>query len=136
MGNDRTQLFLSLTANSVVRIQEFMVSTTPAHKPLTLLHLLHRPRNLRAQPAPTEDQTDVPSSIDYSSPLSNLLIFTHSVESAKRLNRLVELFEDEMAADDKGGDVKRIVCKCYSSDLSQGERSKILGEFKSGKVDV
>lgn len=98
-------------------LHEHMLVTTSEEKPLHLLHLLHRAE----------------------SPVRQALCFTKSVESAARLVKLVELFEDvraENAATTKTGEHRRLVVQNYSSELRPSERQRILAQATKGEIDV
>ncbi len=117
-------------------LREHMVITTTAEKPMVLFHLLTRSKN----------------------PLRKALVFTKSVEAARRLHKLLEFFFDESpppasstspdsqsrttsAADDEGVQEagaagRRLRSAYYSSELSGAERARVLREFEQGKIDV
>ena len=91
-----------------------MVIMAPELKPLVLLHLLHSP--------------------EYA--LSSSLCFTKSVESATRLVKLLEYFEDAFILGGGSNTGKRIIAKSYSSELKEGERKKLLEGLAQGTIDV
>src|SRR4051794_33868532 len=97
-----------------------MIITSSSMKPLMVLHLLY---NLH---------------------ISSALCFTKSVDSARRLARLIQLFEDvrlkesmqEISSMDTATNnnvsiyTRSIIAAEYSSDLSKDERKNILNKFK------
>lgn len=87
-----------------------MIISPSTHKPLYLLHLLHT------------------LSVD------SALCFTKSVEAATRLAKLVEFFEQARSAAEP--ETKVVVVKSYSSELTPGERSRILASFKKGEIQM
>ncbi|PWN36030.1 DEAD-domain-containing protein [Meira miltonrushii] len=91
-------------------LKEHMMVMPTSEKPLHLLHLLYT----------SED------------PLRQVLCFTKSVESAKRLVKLLEFVEE---ARKKRGKFSLTVRE-YSGDLRGGQRAKLLEEFKQRSVDV
>ncbi|KAN0065740.1 ATP-dependent RNA helicase dbp6 [Thecaphora frezii] len=91
-------------------LREHMLVTTAADKPLELLRLLHRP----------------------AAPIRRALCFTKSVESAARLVKLVQFFEEGRAA----GGMPAITVRNFSSELKAGERQKIMGQFTKGEIDL
>ncbi|GAA5902975.1 uncharacterized protein JCM6883_002652 [Sporobolomyces salmoneus] len=91
-------------------LSEHMIISPSTHKPLYLFHLLH------------------------SLSITSALCFTKSVESATRLAKLVEFFEDAHASSDSAA--KRVVVKAYSSELAPGERKKVLKDFKAGEIQM
>ncbi|GAA5987439.1 hypothetical protein JCM5350_002762 [Sporobolomyces pararoseus] len=94
-------------------LSEHMIISPSTHKPLYLFHLLH------------------------TLSITSALCFTKSVESATRLAKLVEFFEEaSQQSDDGGGEKKRVVVKAYSSELAPGERKKVLKDFKAGEIQM
>ncbi|GAA5955809.1 hypothetical protein JCM3765_001858 [Sporobolomyces pararoseus] len=94
-------------------LSEHMIISPSTHKPLYLFHLLH------------------------TLSITSALCFTKSVESATRLAKLVEFFEE--ASQKSGGEdreQKRVVVKAYSSELAPGERKKVLKDFKAGEIQM
>jgi ATP-dependent RNA helicase DDX51/DBP6 len=95
--------------------QESFVVLPTTSKPLYLLSLLHAA----------------------ASPIANALVFTKSVESANRLVKLLQFFEDAHARETGG---KALVVRAYSSDLGgggkAGERGRVLGAFGKGEIDM
>ena len=99
-----------------------MIITSSSMKPLMVLHLLH---NLH---------------------ISSALCFTKSVDSAHRLARLIQLFEDLSLKESMqeistintaNNNVSRsIIAVEYSSDLSKDERKNILNKFKRGDIHL
>src|ERR1043166_3870465 len=98
-----------------------MITTSSSMKPLMVLHLLH---NLH---------------------ISSALCFTKSVDSAHRLARLIQLFEDSnvmqenstmdtVINDNISISIGSIFVAEYSSDLSKDERKNILNKFKRGDI--
>lgn len=94
-------------------LHEHMFVSSTAEKPLQLLHLLY-----------THDP-----------PLRQVLCFTKSVESAVRLVKLLELFE-EARQKRHGNRPTPVLVREHSSELRGAQRMRLLDEFKSGKVDV
>jgi len=68
--------------------------------------------------------------------ISSALCFTKSVDSAHRLNKLIELFQGIYLKENNEKISSNITSKEYSSDLSQDERKKLLKKFKSGKIKM
>jgi hypothetical protein len=91
-----------------------MIIMSPELKPLMLLHLLH--------------------SEQYS--LSSSLCFTKSVESATRLVKLIEFFEDAFILGGGSNTGKRVIAKSYSSELKETERRKLLDGLAKGSIDL
>ncbi|KAM0786203.1 hypothetical protein ACM66B_007007 [Microbotryomycetes sp. NB124-2] len=96
------------------QLEEHMIISEAAHKPLYLFHLLH------------------------TLSVSSALCFTKSVEAATRLAKLVEFFEQALANSQEGETLSSsaVVVKAYSSDLAPGERQKILSSFKQGQIQM
>lgn len=106
-------------------LHEHMVVTSSADKPLQLLHLLY-----------SRDPS-----------LRQVLCFTKSLESAARLVRLIDLFQEERSrstaaknsrhsSSNSGKDPRRLVAREYSSEQAAGERTRLLDAFKGGDIDV
>ncbi|KZT17993.1 DEAD-domain-containing protein [Neolentinus lepideus HHB14362 ss-1] len=89
-------------------LREHMIVCEASKKPLMLLYLIHQRG------------------------VTNALVFTKSAESAARLVKLVEFFEDAWAQRDG----RKMVVRAYSSDLAPGERKTILEKFKRGGVNM
>ncbi len=87
-----------------------MIILPPELKPLNLLHLLHSPVVK----------------------ITQALCFTKSLDSANRLLKLIEFFEDAFVA----GGGKKLVVKGYSGEFSAVERGRVIGDFKKGLIDV
>jgi ATP-dependent RNA helicase DDX51/DBP6 len=97
-----------------------MIITSSSMKPLMVLYLLY---NLH---------------------ISSALCFTKSVNSAHRLARLIQLFEDSSLKESMqdtstmntvaNNNVRSIIAAEYSSDLSKDERKNILNKFKRGDI--
>ncbi|KAK4049972.1 ATP-dependent RNA helicase dbp6 [Microbotryomycetes sp. JL201] len=94
------------------QLQEHMIISESAHKPLYLFHLLH------------------------TLSLSSALCFTKSVEAATRLAKLVEFFEQALSEQASDTKASFVVVKAYSSELAPSERQKILSSFKKGEVQM
>ena len=84
-----------------------MLILPAALKPLNLIHLVHDP------------QYDV----------RGALVFTKSVESAARLLKLLEYFEDAWVE-------QKVVVRAYTSEMKPTERQRLLAEFGEGKVHL
>ncbi|KAJ1032443.1 hypothetical protein NDA16_000467 [Ustilago loliicola] len=101
-------------------LREHMLVTTSADKPFHLLYLLHRPDDL-----------------EEGSNIRKALCFTKSVESAARLVKLIEIFEQVRS---ESGLIQRgsrsLVVKNYSSELKPSERQRILTQFGQGEIDL
>lgn len=106
-------------------LAEHMLIAPASEKPKNLLWLLHRSEK----------------------PVRGALAFTKSTESAGRLVKLVEFFEEEWdkrkpeeeEADGEEGEKqerRKVVVADYSSDLSPAERTRILNRFKAGEIDL
>ncbi|RIA93551.1 P-loop containing nucleoside triphosphate hydrolase protein [Glomus cerebriforme] len=99
-------------------LKEFMIITSSSLKPLMVLHLLY---NLH---------------------ISSALCFTKSVDSAHRLARLIQLFDNsnlrksiqENSTLNTVIPTESIIAAEYSSDLSNDERKNILNKFKRGDI--
>ncbi|CAG8482841.1 12832_t:CDS:10 [Funneliformis caledonium] len=97
-------------------LKEFMIVTSSSMKPLIVLHLLY---NLHIKSA---------------------LCFTKSVDSAHRLAKLIQLFENSNAKesiqenDNMIVSIGSIIAAEYSSDLTKDERKNILNKFKRGDI--
>ncbi|CAI2165654.1 6375_t:CDS:10 [Funneliformis geosporum] len=97
-------------------LKEFMIVTSSSMKPLIVLHLLH---NLHIKSA---------------------LCFTKSVDSAHRLAKLIQLFENSnfkesiQENDNMIISTGSIIAAEYSSDLTKDERKNILNKFKRGDI--
>ncbi|KAE8210494.1 hypothetical protein CF327_g5642 [Tilletia walkeri] len=129
------------------QLQEHVLITKDIPKPLALLHLLLSPRfNMLAL---HQDSAALPAAVKKRKSVSTLatqetdddkggaagrgvLVFTKSVEAARRLVRLLELFRDEHGA----LEVKKVVVRHYSSEMRVGERRKVLRAFGDGDVNV
>ena len=101
-------------------LREHMLVTTSADKPFHLLYLLHRPDD-----------------VDNSSRIHKALCFTKSVDSAARLVKLIEIFEEvrsESGLIPRGG--RPLVVKNYSSELKPSDRQRILALFGQGEIDL
>jgi ATP-dependent RNA helicase DDX51/DBP6 len=79
----------------------------PALKPLNLIHLVHSPTFA----------------------VRSALVFTKSVESAARLVKLLEFFEDAWVGE-------KLVVKGYTREMKPRERKRLLQEFAEGKVNL
>jgi ATP-dependent RNA helicase DDX51/DBP6 len=93
------------------RVQEHILNSAPASKPLLLFHLL----------------------LDLH--VAHALCFTKSIEAATRLVKLVELF---LAAQVRlhPTDAPALRVASYSSDLPVAKRTKLLEAFKSGDIHL
>lgn len=60
------------------------------------------------------------------------LVFTKSVESAGRLVRLIDAFEDAWM----GRDGERVVARQYTGEMKPSERKKLLDAFAQGTVHM
>ncbi|SPO22802.1 related to DBP6 - ATP-dependent RNA helicase [Ustilago trichophora] len=101
-------------------LREHMLVTTSADKPFHLLYLLHRPDD-----------------IENNSRIHKALCFTKSVDSAARLVKLIEIFEQvrsETGLLPRGG--RPLVVKNYSSELKPSDRQRILTQFGQGEIDL
>ncbi|CAG8521870.1 6839_t:CDS:10 [Acaulospora morrowiae] len=122
-ASDFSEVEIKYTLPSSLR--EFMIVTSPTEKPLVVLYLLH---NFN---------------------ISSALCFTKSVDSAHRLAKLIQLFENMYAqtkesisthdvnmdeAINQKEENSVITVAEYSSDLSQERRKNILKKFKRGEV--
>lgn len=87
-----------------------MLVCEPSQKPLMLFHLVH------------------------AHAVTNAIVFTKSAESAMRLVRLFESFEQAWADEEQTR--RRTVVSTYSSDVSRPERKVILEQFKEQKIDM
>ncbi|EST10148.1 Helicase, C-terminal [Kalmanozyma brasiliensis GHG001] len=100
-------------------LREHMLVTTSADKPFHLLYLLHRP--------------DIETNV---SRIRKALCFTKSVDSAARLVKLVEIFEEVRS---ENGLIARgsrpLVVKNYSSELKPSDRQRILTAFSQGEIN-
>ncbi|PWN89942.1 DEAD-domain-containing protein [Acaromyces ingoldii] len=102
-------------------LHEHYLVVPSSDKPLHLFALL--------RPAPGADREA----------LRSVLCFTKSVESASRLVKLVELFEEERAAIRRRNLEEKeaaLNVQVYSSELGPGQRMRMLDEFRNGQVDV
>ncbi|TKY85214.1 hypothetical protein EX895_006294 [Sporisorium graminicola] len=101
-------------------LREHMLVTTSADKPFHLLYLLHRP-----------------DEVNDNSRIRKALCFTKSVDSAARLVKLLEIFEQVRS---ENGLVARgsrpLVVKNYSSELKPSDRQRILTAFGQGEIDL
>ncbi|WWD20833.1 hypothetical protein CI109_105310 [Kwoniella shandongensis] len=93
-------------------LTEKMLILPAALKPLNLIHLIHHS--------------------DYH--VNSALVFTKSVESALRLVKLLEFFEDAYVLGGGGG--KRVQVRGYTGEMKSGERKKLLADFTDGKVNL
>lgn len=112
-------------------LREHMLILPSALKPLHLIELLHR-ENSEEILAGEDQDGDVKDPLKSS--LRNVLCFTKSVESARRLVGLLRNFEEIWKWN--GGVDKGLEIREYSSDLGKGERKEILKDFKGGKIDM
>lgn len=101
-------------------LREHLLVTTSADKPFHLLYLLHRP------------------DIEHNdSRIRKALCFTKSVDSAARLVKLIEIFEEVRS---ESGLIPRgsrpLVVKNYSSELKPSDRQRILTAFGQGEIDL
>ena len=99
-------------------LREHMVIAAAGTKLLKLLHLLHHP---------------VSESEGHTEPVRHALCFTKSVESAKRLVRLLTFFEEGWAA---AHGERPIHLQHYSSELGPSQRIQMLRQFKQGQIDL
>lgn len=102
-------------------LHEHMLVTTSADKPFHLLYLLHRP-------------DDVNNELGR---IRKALCFTKSVDSAARLVKLLEIFEEvrvENSLIARGS--RALVVKNYSSELKPSDRQRILSAFEKGEIDL
>ncbi|KAJ9124143.1 hypothetical protein QFC22_000939 [Naganishia vaughanmartiniae] len=90
-------------------LTERMIILPSEFKPLNLLYLLHDPRF----------------------GIRSALCFTKSVDSAERLLKLIQFFEDAYPASSR-----KLIVKGYSGELPTAERTKLLSDFKRGEVDL
>ncbi|OZJ03692.1 hypothetical protein BZG36_03492, partial [Bifiguratus adelaidae] len=99
-------------------LKEYYVVCETEQKPLHLIHLLR------------------------TKTITSALCFTRSVESTRRLNLLLQLFNERWEREhvhQKGTVTQpssRIEAAEYSSDLSQSQRKSILSQFKRGKLNL
>ncbi|ODN99600.1 ATP-dependent RNA helicase DDX51/DBP6 [Cryptococcus wingfieldii CBS 7118] len=93
-------------------LSEKMLILPPALKPLNLIHLIHNP--------------------DFG--VDKALVFAKSVESATRLVKLLEFFEDAYVLGGGGGN--RVVAREYTGGMKTKEKKKLLAEFAEGKIDL
>ncbi|KIR56358.1 ATP-dependent RNA helicase DDX51/DBP6 [Cryptococcus gattii Ru294] len=93
-------------------LSEKMLIVPPALKPLNLIHLVHH----------SEFNVD------------RALVFTKSVESAARLVKLLEFFEDAYVLGGGGG--KRLAVEQYSGEMKARDKKQLLAEFGEGKVNL
>lgn len=91
-------------------LAERMIVLPPQVKPLSLLYLVHAPTHR----------------------VRSALVFTKSVESAGRLVRLVDAFEDAWM----GRDGARVVAKEYTGEMKPAERKRLLEQFAQGSVHL
>ena len=91
-------------------LREHMIVTNAADKPMVLVHLASREKD----------------------PIRQALVFTKSVEAAKRLHKLMEFFASQLV--EKGS--KAVKFAHYSSELTAAERSSVLRNFRSGEIDL
>lgn len=89
-----------------------MLIVPPALKPLNLIHLVHH----------SEFNVD------------RALVFTKSVESASRLVKLLEFFEDAYVLGGGGG--KRLAVEQYSGEMKARDKKQLLAEFGEGNVNL
>jgi ATP-dependent RNA helicase DDX51/DBP6 len=89
-----------------------MIITSSSFKPLIVIHLINNQK------------------------ISSALCFTKSVDSAHRLNKLIELFQEIYLKENNKKICSNLISKEYSSDLSQDERKKLLKNFKNGKIKM
>ncbi|CAG8584095.1 889_t:CDS:10 [Diversispora eburnea] len=104
--NEANQIKYTLPSS----LKEFMIVTTSSMKPLVVLNLLH---NLN---------------------ISSALCFTKSVDSAHRLSKLIQLFEELYKQQNNSHSL--IAVAEYSSDLSLEKRKTILNKFKRGEIKL
>ncbi|RHZ78744.1 hypothetical protein Glove_156g55 [Diversispora epigaea] len=104
--NEANQIKYTLPSS----LKEFMIVTTSSMKPLVVLNLLH---NLN---------------------ISSALCFTKSVDSAHRLSKLIQLFEE--LYQQRNNSHSLIAVAEYSSDLSLEKRKTILKKFKRGEIKL
>ena len=88
-------------------LSERMLILPPALKPLNLVHLVHHPEHR----------------------VRSALIFTKSVESAERLTKLLEYFEDAWVEE-------KVVVRSYTREMKPAERKKLLADFAAGEVHL
>ncbi|KAK8850659.1 hypothetical protein IAR55_004579 [Kwoniella newhampshirensis] len=93
-------------------LSEKMLILPAALKPLNLIHLIHHP--------------------EYH--VNSALVFTKSVESALRLVKLLEFFEDAYVLGGGGG--RRVIVRGYTGEMKSRERKKLLSDFGAGKVNL
>lgn len=60
--------------------------------------------------------------------MKGALVFTKSVESAARLVKLLEYFEEAWE--------EKVVIKGYTSEMKHVERKRLLGEFAQGTIHL
>ncbi|PWN38876.1 DEAD-domain-containing protein [Ceraceosorus guamensis] len=111
-------------------LKEHLLVVPTSLKPLYLLHLLY-------SPAPATASSNLESALPL--PLGGgILIFTKSVESSTRLVKLMQLFVQEHAGRNaqRTPHARHITVAECSSELSSGERRRILSLFKKGHIDV
>ncbi|KAK0555519.1 hypothetical protein OC846_001679 [Tilletia horrida] len=125
-------------------LKEHVLITNDIPKPLALLHLLLSARfdmlsNTNGTPSGKKQRTkpktlvqDDPADVEGGGSGSGVLVFTKSVEAARRLVRLLELFKEEHGA----REVKALAVKHYSSEMRISERRKVLKSFADGEVNV
>jgi ATP-dependent RNA helicase DDX51/DBP6 len=84
-----------------------MLILPPALKPLNLIYLVHHPEHK----------------------VRGALVFAKSVESAARLVKLLEFFEEAWVEE-------KVVVRGYTSEMKPAERKRLLGEFAEGEVHL
>ncbi|KAK0538721.1 ATP-dependent RNA helicase dbp6 [Tilletia horrida] len=132
------------------RLKEHVLVTKDIPKPLALLHLLLSPRfdmlGLQSAAAtstpaapPSKKRKSTAATLvqddgedDGSASANGVLVFTKSIEAARRLVRLLELFREEHGA----LEVKKLLVRHYSSDMRPAERRRVLKLFAAGEVNV
>lgn len=115
---------------------EHMLILPSSMKPLYLIELLRRNRNGAGSKLESEPLATATSDPQVQGPIKNALVFTKSLESAKRLVSLLRNFE-EIYAQAAGSNGKALLqIREYSSDLNKGEKKTILKDFRDGKIDM
>lgn len=114
--------------------QEHLLIVPTSLKPLYLLHLLYG-TSTTPETASQSGSEGVPIPLR-----GGVLIFTKSVESSARLVKLVHLFAQEFESREgraaSVGERKGVKVAECSSEISSGERQRILASFKRGQLDV
>ncbi|KAI9144038.1 P-loop containing nucleoside triphosphate hydrolase protein [Paraphysoderma sedebokerense] len=113
-------------------LQEFVLPcSSTAEKPLMLLYLLYHYHSYLSR-----SNSSAFEHSESGGGLKATLCFTKSVESSRRLAKLVQLFIRQLNASSEFDNIPVDSVAEYSSDLSQSQRKQIMKQFRNGDIKI